>query len=443
MKKLFKSLLAVLMCLTMLAPNTVSAKADDNTAEMNQYSERAESSTTTSDISDKVNPETATYYHDKIVIDSKFVNSTWTYGETIKIPFTMFTFKGGEKWTVRVYDSSKNIVGEATGYFRTTKYLQYNYTINVSPDVYETSGTFYVRFWSQYYETTQEYNIYNTYYPFYIKSAVNATSITLDKSKLELDLGQTEKLNATISPSNATQTTVTWSSSDTSVATVDSNGNVTAVAEGKATITARTSNGLTATCTVDVYDSQGFPFRDVPKSKWFYNTVKEAYEAGLMSGTSATTFSPNDNMTRGMIVTVMHRIAGKPAATYNGRFPDVKASSYCATAVEWAASNKVVSGYSDGKFGPNDNITRQDVCVILHNYAKAVGLNVDNDTDLTQFGDYRNVSGYAKEAVKWAISVGIISGSTNPETGIKEIKPKDNATRAECAKMLLQASKIY
>ncbi len=181
----------------------------------------------------------------------------------------------------------------------------------------------------------------------------------------------------------------------------------------------------------------GIPFTDVAKGKWYYSTVQEAYQLGLMTGTDSTHFSPSSPMTRGMIATVLYRMAGSPSTKYESIFSDVPSGKYYSTAVTWAYKNNIVSGYSNGKFGPGDNITRQDVAVILYNYAKKTGIDLTKKDNLSTFKDTSKVSSYASTAMKWAVGNGILSGTSDGK-----LNPKSQATRAECAKMILQFYKL-
>ena len=153
------------------------------------------------------------------------------------------------------------------------------------------------------------------------------------------------------------------------------------------------------------------PFTDVPKSAWYYDAVRYVYEHGLMMGTSPTTFSTEGTTTRGQIVTILWRLEGGSVADYRMNFDDVSPESYYTEAIRWAASEGVVGGYGNGKFGPNDLITREQFAVILYCYAQK------QDYDTTQGGmavreyaDYDAIFPYALEAMGWVNTVGIIGG---------------------------------
>ena len=175
------------------------------------------------------------------------------------------------------------------------------------------------------------------------------------------------------------------------------------------------------------------PFTDVEETDWYYDTVLEVYERGLMTGFTETTFAPKETMSRAMLVTALYRMAGSPETTYEESFPDVPSDQYYSVAVTWAANNGIVNGYGDGTFRPGTNVTREQLATMLYNYASVLGLDTSDRADLTTYQDGTSVSGYAKEPMRWAVAKGILSG-----TAAGKLKAKNDATRAEVAKMLLR-----
>ena len=262
------------------------------------------------------------------------------------------------------------------------------------------------------------------------------TSIRIMESKLSLEVGASYNLVAVISPSDALNNTITWASDDTNVARVNSNGKITAVRAGSALITATTANGLMATCEIKVIDK--FGFKDVPAGAWYYNSVKEAYNRGIIGGYNSTTFGPNDKITRGQLVTILWRLEGQPAVSGTSKFKDVKEGSYYTPAVKWAAANHVVNGYNATTFGPANNIIRQDLAVMLNNYAKYKNLSylVNDESVISSFADYNRVKGrYSAPALRWAVKNRVMNGQII--NGMKYISPSSNTTRAEAATMIV------
>ena len=172
------------------------------------------------------------------------------------------------------------------------------------------------------------------------------------------------------------------------------------------------------------------PFTDVSTSDWFYSDVMFVYENGLFSGTDSRSFSPNASMTRVMLVTVLYRLEGEPAGTGSSSFSDVRSGSYYEKAVAWAAANGIVTGTGSTSFSPDAKVTREQLAAILYRYAQYKKLDTDAGAKLDSFSDAGNVSGYASEALSWAVSEGLINGASG------RLMPKGDATRAQVAAIL-------
>lgn len=155
------------------------------------------------------------------------------------------------------------------------------------------------------------------------------------------------------------------------------------------------------------------PFGDVKSGDWFYNDVKYVYEKGMMAGTAADVFAPNATTTRAMIVTILYRLEGSPAVTGTNAFVDVPAGQWYTDAVNWAAVNQIVKGTSATTFAPNDSITREQMAAILYRYAQYKGYDVTKKADLSGYSDNGQVSAYAKDALAWANAAKLINGVTN------------------------------
>ncbi len=185
--------------------------------------------------------------------------------------------------------------------------------------------------------------------------------------------------------------------------------------------------------TMDFYDVQD-------EKAWFYGSVEKAFTKGLMLATGKAPvdgkpwFEPDTNISRAMVATVLYRMAGQPKVEFKATFSDVtNANLWYSTAITWAAQNNVVSGYKDGRFGCDDNITRQDLAIMLRNYAKSAGLDTNVTVDFYSFKDGKQVVSYAQSAIAWCVEAKLMSGSKKADGTY--LMPTANATRAECAKM--------
>ena len=174
-------------------------------------------------------------------------------------------------------------------------------------------------------------------------------------------------------------------------------------------------------------------FDDVKQGDWFYDYVKYAEKNKLMNGTSKTTFEPNSMLSRAMLVTILWRADNSPYVNYAMKFNDVGESEYYTEAVRWAASEKIVEGVTETEFAPNDNITREQIAVIMHRYAKYKNydVSVGENTNILSYDDFADISEYAIEAMQYAAGTGLIKGRS-----ASTLNPKDNATRAETAAIL-------
>ena len=168
------------------------------------------------------------------------------------------------------------------------------------------------------------------------------------------------------------------------------------------------------------------PFTDVTKADPFYDDVKFVYNEGIMNGVSASRFDPQSGLTRGMIVTVLYRMEGEPEVPEGSIFTDVPAGEWYSDGVVWAASKGIVNGYGDGKYGPTDPVTREQLAAILNRYADFKGYAIE--TDALDAADAGSVSGWAADNVKWAAANGILE---TDEKG--NIRPTEPASRAEIA----------
>ena len=259
-----------------------------------------------------------------------------------------------------------------------------------------------------------------------------------------------------------------WSSSDPSIASVNNLGVVTAHKPGTVQITAaacaytetvdftvnyhqlpedtpvsvRTATqpkqavGHCSVCgqdnAVNVYEEA--VFTDTVPGAWYAEHVDLVYDLGLMNGTGAHSFSPDSSLTRAMAATVLYRIAGKPEVEGESPFPDVPENQWYTDAVIWAQANGIVTGYQDGTFGPNRNITREQFAAILYRYTRLKDPDISAAADLSGFPDAGAVQSYALEAMRWAVAEGLINGVSTG--GQSFLRPQNNTTRAQFATII-------
>lgn len=179
------------------------------------------------------------------------------------------------------------------------------------------------------------------------------------------------------------------------------------------------------------YKNPAPAFTDIT-GHWAADNILFVASRGLLSGTSDTTFSPNTGMTRGMFVTALGRLAGiNPDSYKTGKFTDVKADAYYAPYVNWAAQTGIVTGVTAITFAPDTNINREQMAVIMANYAKKLGYDLPKTLQAVTFADNAQISSWAKDAVKAMQQAGILAGKAN-----NRFDPKGTATRAEVATVL-------
>ena len=196
------------------------------------------------------------------------------------------------------------------------------------------------------------------------------------------------------------------------------------------------TEGILLSCrTVKIVDNSK-DFIDT-QDHWAKDAIDFVSARGLVSGMSATTIAPDGVTTRAQLVEMLYCQAGSPKATKTSPFTDLTESWYV-DAVNWAAEKGVVSGTSATTFSPNATITRQDMATILYNYAKNVlDLNVFQTADLTGYPDYSSISGYARTPMSWAVAQGVICGVGNAN-GVTTLEPKGDATRAQTAAIVMR-----
>ena len=171
-------------------------------------------------------------------------------------------------------------------------------------------------------------------------------------------------------------------------------------------------------------------FTDVKQDDWFYSDVMFVFNNKIMTGTGENEFSPDTTLNRAMMITILHRIDKDNSMYEKNIFNDVEKNSWYETAVNWGYENKIVTGTGEKTFAPMDNLTREQLCVMLYNYTKHIGVKL-KFADISSYTDEEMVSDWAKEAVTWAVHEKIVTGKGN-----NTLAPGDSATRAEAAAVI-------
>lgn len=183
---------------------------------------------------------------------------------------------------------------------------------------------------------------------------------------------------------------------------------------------------------------KAFPFTDVAESDWYYDAIAFVYDRGYFSGTGESIFSPNTSMTRAMVATVLHRLAGSETVSDAGHFVDVPADQWYSQGITWASQKGIVNGMGDDRYEPEWAVTREQLVTMLYRYQKDYrGEDTAAGGALDSFPDGNAVSVWATDAMSWAVGSGLISGR---DTG--HLDPAGTATRAEVATILQRFSAL-
>lgn len=177
------------------------------------------------------------------------------------------------------------------------------------------------------------------------------------------------------------------------------------------------------------------PYADVSANQWFYAAVQYVSENNLMNGVAENAFGPDIHTTRGMLVTILHRMEGEPQAGEHS-FTDVAEDEYYADAVAWAAENDIVNGYSDTVFAPEKAMSREEMAVVLYRYAQYKGWDVSAQGDLSRYADSESVSAWSTEAMTWAVGAKVMDGMDG------RLAPQDDALRSQTATVLMRVSTL-
>ena len=182
-------------------------------------------------------------------------------------------------------------------------------------------------------------------------------------------------------------------------------------------------------------------YEDVTEDDWFCDAVRTVTEENLMTGlVPGEVFGPYENLSRAQFAMILYRMEGEAKVEAGQRFLDIPSDAWYADAVAWAADNKIVTGYEGGRFfGPADNVTREQIATMLYRYAQYKGYDLNTSGDYSKFQDAANVSGYADDAMKWAVGNGIIVG----KDGGTLLDARSNTLRYECAVILARVLQVF
>ena len=185
--------------------------------------------------------------------------------------------------------------------------------------------------------------------------------------------------------------------------------------------------------------SHDLPFTDLAANAWYTDAVAYVYRHDLMAGYGENLFGPDDDLSRAQLCQIIYNMEGQPATSGSSVFTDVADGAWYADAVTWAASQGIVGGYGNGLFGPEDNITREQLASILYRYAQSKGYDtsVGENTNILSYTDALEISEYAIPAMQWACGAGIMEGNAGYLT------PQGDATRAQVATMLMRFCENY
>lgn len=172
-------------------------------------------------------------------------------------------------------------------------------------------------------------------------------------------------------------------------------------------------------------------FLDNPHGSWYHDYVDYVFTNGLMNGVAVDRFAPDETLTRGMLVTILYRMAGSPEVSGASPFADVPEGKWYTEAILWATQTDVAGGYGNDAFGPDDPVTREQTAAILYRYAVQAGFDTDEKAELAAFADADEISAWAREAMRWCVQKGLLTGRTEDT-----LAPAGTATRAEIAAIL-------
>lgn len=183
-------------------------------------------------------------------------------------------------------------------------------------------------------------------------------------------------------------------------------------------------------------------FTDINYGRDFFDDINYVVDNGIMNGTSSTLFSPNEKITRAMLIAILYNKEGRPTPSASNPFSDVSSKDYYYNAVRWAFGNKIVSGTSGSTFNPDQKVTREDTAVFLYRYARHKGYDINKTLSLSNVTDYSSIESYARTPVAWVMAMRIMLGACdvndNGTTASGKFEPKEQIARAECARIIVR-----
>lgn len=174
-------------------------------------------------------------------------------------------------------------------------------------------------------------------------------------------------------------------------------------------------------------------FPDTRITEWYHDGIHYALEHSIMNGVGSGRFDPEGTASRAMIAQILYNLEGKPAGSPTAVFSDIIADEWYVAAINWANDKGIIGGYGSGLFGPDDDVTREQLVTILHRYAQFKGIDVSKGKNISNFTDHSAVSDWAFSAMKWSVGHGLVNGKT-----ATTLNPADNATRAEIATIIMR-----
>ena len=189
---------------------------------------------------------------------------------------------------------------------------------------------------------------------------------------------------------------------------------------------------------IEVTYAVDLPFTDVPEDAWYHEGVEHVYANYIMNGTSSSSFSPSIPVSRGMIMQILYNLAGQPDVEGSSGFTDVSGGYWGSDAIAWAVENGVAEGFGDGTFRPDDSLTREQMAVVLHNFAYRMGWDISASGDLSGFTDIPEGEYWARDALAWAYGEGLITGTSE-----STMEPNAQTSRAQIAVIMMRFCERY